>query len=119
MGGPFLRSAGVFMVSLFALIVALFSGGAGDLLDVVPTDAYWRTRNVPVAVDRLLVELRPTEVAEVPKLIATLGNGNYAERETAARAILAAGPAAIPVLEKAADDPDAEIANRTKTLVQQ
>jgi hypothetical protein len=105
--------------SLFALIVALFSGGAGDLLDVVPTDAYWRTRNVPVAVDRLLVELRPTDEAELPKLIATLGNGSYAEREAAARAVLAAGPAAIPALEKSTDDPDAEIANRTKTLVQQ
>src|SRR5213075_163124 len=36
-----------------------------------------------------------------------------------AQKIVATGPAAIPALEKASDDPDIEVANRTKNLIQQ
>jgi hypothetical protein len=48
-----------------------------------------------------------------------MGSGTFQQREAAAKKIVAVGLPAVPALEKASDDPDAEIANRARTLVQQ
>jgi hypothetical protein len=105
--------------SLFTLLFALLSGGASDILDLVPSDAYWKAKNVTVTVDQLVGELKTDAGADIAPLIAKLGSGNYAQREEAAKKIIAQGPAAIPQLEKSYDDPDPEVANRVKSLAKQ
>lgn len=105
--------------SIFSLLFALLSGGANDLLDFVSSDAYWKAKGVAVSMEQLTAELKSQAGADVSELIKKLGSGDYAQREDAARKIVAQGPAALPGLEKAADDPDAEISNRVKNLMQQ
>jgi hypothetical protein len=102
---------------IFALLFGLLSGGANDLLDFAPSDAYWRAKHVTVSVDALAAELRVEPPADVAKLIRGLGEADFARREEAARRIRAAGPAAIPALEKAVDDADPEVASRVRTLI--
>jgi len=102
-----------------SLLVALLSGGAHDLLDFVSTDAYWKAKGVTVSVEQLVAELKTPDAADVSELVKNLGSGDFAKRDAAARAILARGPAAIPTLEKFADDPDPEVASRVKTMAQQ
>jgi hypothetical protein len=105
--------------SVFSILFALLSGGANDLLDFVASDAYWKAKGATASVEQLATELKTQAGADVSELIKTLGNGDYPQREEAARKIIAQGAAALPGLEKAADDPDAEIANRAKNLMQQ
>lgn len=104
---------------MLSLMMALLSGGATDLLDFVGTEAYWKEKKVAVSVEQLLSELKTPEGADVTVEIAALGLGNFAQREAAAKKILAVGPAALPQLQKSVDDPDAEIANRVRGLIQQ
>ncbi|MDB5324018.1 MAG: hypothetical protein JWN40_5649 [Phycisphaerales bacterium] len=105
--------------SIFSILFALLSGGANDLLDFVSSDAYWKAKGATVSVEQLAGELKTQAGADVSELIKTLGNGDYPQREEAARKIVAQGAAALPGLEKAADDPDAEISNRARNLIQQ
>jgi hypothetical protein len=105
--------------SIFTLLFALLSGGASDILDLVPSDAYWKAKNVTVTVDQLIGELKTAAGADLAPLIAKLGSGNYAQREEAAKKIIEQGPPAIAQLEKSYDDPDPEVANRAKSLVKQ
>jgi hypothetical protein len=105
--------------SIFSILFALLSGGANDLLDFVSSDAYWKAKAVTVSMEQLSAELKTEAGADVAELIKALGAGEYAQREEAARKIIAQGPAALSGLEKAADDPDAEIASRVKNLMQQ
>src|SRR4051812_49756963 len=104
---------------IFSILFALLSGGANDLLDFVSSDAYWKAKAVTVSMEQLTAELKTEAGADVAELIKALGAGEYAQREEAARKIIAQGPAALPGLEKAADDPDAEISSRVKNLMQQ
>lgn len=106
-------------MSMFSLLFALLSGGANDLLDFVSTDAYWQAKGTVVTVDQLTGELKTPAAADVSEFIKAMGSGNFQAREEATKKIIAVGPAAIPALEKASDDPDAEIANRARSLVQQ
>jgi hypothetical protein len=104
-------------LGVFAVLFALLSGGANDLLDFVPSDAYWRAKQVTVSVDALAAELNVEPPADVAKLIRGLGESDFARREEAARRIRATGPAAIPALEKAVDDADPEVVSRVRTLI--
>jgi hypothetical protein len=104
---------------VFSLLIALLSGGANDALDLVSTDAYWKSKNVPVSVQALVNELKPVAPADVAEHIRKLGSGVDAERQEAARKILSVGPAAIAALEKSTDDPDPEVASRVQNLIQQ
>ena len=65
----------------------------------------------------------PPEPAAIADLIRKLGNDQFKQREEAERALRAIGRPALPALDKAATDPDAEIARRAKdcreTIVQQ
>jgi hypothetical protein len=104
---------------VFALLFALLSGGANDMLDFVSSDAYWKAKGVTVSVEQLTADLKTPAAADVAAFIKALGSGSYPEREEAARKIIAVGVAAIPSLEKSSDDPDAEVANHARSLTQQ
>jgi hypothetical protein len=110
---------GVSSFSVFSLLFALLSGGANDMLDFVSTDAYWKAKNVVVTPELLAAELKPLAGADIAPLIKALDSGNPAERDEATKKILAHGPAALPQLEKSADDPDPEVSNRVRSMINQ
>jgi hypothetical protein len=105
--------------SFISVLFALVSGGANDALDFVSTEAYWKTKTVAVSVEAMAAELKPVPAADVGEHVRKLGSDNDAVRQEASRKILAVGPAALPDLEKAADDPDVETASRASNLAQQ
>ena len=102
--------------SLVTLITFLLGAGGGDLLDYVPTDAYWRAKEITVTVDVLTKDLRPTPLAEVADLIAQLDSPDAAVRDAAAVKIRAAGPGAIPALQKETESDILETSRRAKAL---
>ena len=62
---------------------------------------------------------RPASNADpIEKLITQLGSARFKEREAAAQALDAAGPAALRALERAARGNDPEICRRAESLVQ-
>jgi hypothetical protein len=105
--------------SLITLITFLLGAGGGDLLDYVPTDAYWRAKQVTVTPDVLTKDLRPTPLAEVAGLIDQLDSPDAAVRDTAAAKIRAAGPGAIPALQEEISSEIIETSRRAKALIQE
>ena len=69
-----MASAG-FAFGIFPLLLLnLLTGGGNDLLDYLPTDAYWRQKSVSVSVDTMMAELKPAAPAgDISKLIEELG----------------------------------------------
>jgi HEAT repeat protein len=63
--------------------------------------------------------LRIRETPDISELIKQMGADQFRQREDAMKAIRAIGPGTIDQLRKAADGPDAEIADRAETLIKQ
>ena len=105
-------------MSAIAILMALLGGTGNDLLDYVPTKAFWKSQGVEVTTVKLLAELKAVEeAADASKLIKQLGAAEQAQREQAQRKLEAMGPAALPQLRKAAKSPDAEVAMRVQSLI--
>ncbi|HEX8916288.1 MAG TPA: hypothetical protein VF796_28315, partial [Humisphaera sp.] len=108
------------MASSFMTIFlfAVLSGGASDLLDAVPSDEYWKLKNVQVTPETLAAELAPAAAAaDLTKLINQLGDEDPAVRDAAATKIRAAGPGALPQLERGTKHDDLEVAGRCRKLI--
>src|SRR3954468_2875328 len=105
--------------SLVTLITFLLGAGGGDLLDYVPTESYWKAKQVTVTPEQLVGDLRPTPVAQVGELVAQLNSPDAAVRDAAAAKIRAAGPGAIPALKEETDSEIVEVARRAKALIQE
>ena len=105
--------------SLVTLVTFLLGAGGGDLLDYLPTDAYWKAKQVTVTADTLTADLRPTPVAEVADLIAQLNSPDAAVRDAAAAKIRAAGPGAITALREETESEVIETSRRAKALIQE
>jgi len=100
------------------LLLLLLSGGSGnDVLDLIETKSYWREKNVPVAVQTMMDELKAGPAVDVAPLIKDLSNEEFSKREEAARKLLAVGPAALPQLKEAAHAQDPEVASQAKRLI--
>jgi len=100
------------------LVLLLSMGGGGnELLDFLPTDAYWKTKGVAVSVERLTEELRLADPAAVAPLIRDLGAERHETREEATRKLIALGPAAERGLRKAAESDDPEVRSRAKEIL--
>lgn len=107
---------------LFLLLAFFFPGGGGnDLLDYLPTDAYWKAKGAAPTVETMLAELNPPKddaARDLPALIGDLGADDYAVREAATAKIRALGPAVIPQLKTAVETArDAEIRTRAEMLI--
>lgn len=84
------------MAWMSILMLLLSRGGGNDLLDYMPTDAYWRIKGVAVTVERMVAELATGETGEraeakaVRRLMAlrTLGELKKAEALPALRPLL-------------------------------
>jgi len=104
---------------MIELLVVLLSGGGwgNDLLDYLPTNAYWRTKGVEVSAERMAAELAPGEPAEMGRLVRDLGAADFATREAASKKLRTFGPTAIPALEKAAASDDPEVRTRAREIL--
>lgn len=105
-------------MGLFFALIMFLSQGAGDLLDMISTEAYWQNKNVVVTVEQLQADADPgAQKLDARKLIEDLGSTDYKVREAAARKIESMGPDVLPQVQAATENKDAEIAAAAKDLV--
>lgn len=98
-------------------LLSLLTGGASDLLDVIPADEYWRAKNVQVTDAFLRDELAPPPpIGDVSKLVDDLGDDQAAKRDAAADKIRAMGPAVVAPLLEAAQGGNPEVTARARRL---
>lgn len=99
-------------------LMTMLMGGVSDMLDVIPSDEYWRIKNVQVSEATLTADLAPPQPAgDIAGLVDHLGEGDPAVREAAAGKIRAMGPGAVPQLQKATESDNPEIAARARKLI--
>jgi hypothetical protein len=105
---------------MMEMVFVLLSGGGmgNDLLDYLPTDAYWKAKGVTVSVERLVAELSPAEPVDTAALIRDLGADKHETREAAMQKLRALGPVALPALKKAAEADDPEVKTRARELLE-
>src|SRR5687767_10266967 len=104
--------------SFLTLILCLLTGGGNDLLDYVPTEAYWKEKGVAASVEAMLKELPEHAGEDVQALIADLGSADAETRDKAALRIREVGrSAAMAPLAEAAESPDAEVRRRARVLL--
>lgn len=96
-------------------------GGSGGnhLLDYVPSDYYWKSKNIEMTADTMLLQLQPPPPQDVSGLIATLASDNPDERAVAARQLQAIGGPALPQLQTASQSDDPGVASLATTLINQ
>src|SRR5262245_17036534 len=95
--------------SYLALALCLLNVGSNDLLDYLPTEAYWQEKKVAVSVETMAAELATKPGGDVKALIADLGSPDAATRDAAVEKIReVGGVSALPALTEAAESPDAE-----------
>jgi hypothetical protein len=111
------------LYSFLTLILCLLTGGGNDLLDYLPTEAYWANKQVqPISVETMteqLTRFAGTPDAEVAALIVDLGSPDAPTRDAAALKLREAGPGALPQLREASESPDAEVRRRARSLARQ
>lgn len=108
------------MYLFFLTLLSIFSGGSGnDLLDYVPTDAYWNAKHVVVSVESMASQLKLPMDKDIAGWIADLDAADPQTRDAAYRELLHSGPAILPKLEKITDGPAAEPAQRARVLIAQ
>ena len=106
--------------SFLTLTLCLLTGGGNDLLDYLPTEAYWNAKKVQVSVEAMAAELANKPGEDVTALIAELGSPDAATRDAAAVKIREKGGiSALPALAEAAESPDAEVRRRARGLLHQ
>lgn len=105
--------------SILTLIFCLLTGGGNELLDYLPSEAYWKHKQVDVSVEAMVKQLAQAEERDVAALVVDLGSPDAATRDEAAVKIREAGPGALPQVREAADSPDAEVRRRARTLARQ
>jgi hypothetical protein len=107
------------LYSFLTLVLCLLTGGGNDLLDYLPTEAYWAHKQVTISVETMTAQLAPPAGHDVAALIEDLGSADAATRDEAAAKLREVGPAALPQLREATESPDAEIRRRARTLARE
>jgi hypothetical protein len=101
------------------LMIIVSGGGGSDLLDWMPTQDYWKAKNVAVSADTMLAELKPADTAGAPELIKKLADPKAEVRDDATGKLRQMGAAIAPLLREAAKNPDAEVAARAEMLLKE
>lgn len=108
------------LYSFLTLVLCLLTGGGNDLLDYLPTEAYWAHKRVAaISVETMTAQLAQPGAQDVAALVAELGSPDAAARDAAAVKLREVGPAALPQLREAAESPDAEVRRRARALARQ
>jgi hypothetical protein len=104
--------------SFLTLILCLLTGGGNDLLDYLPTEAYWNEKGVTVSVEAMIAELAEKPGGDITPFIADLGSPDAATRDEATNKIREKGGVhALSALKEAAESPDAEVRKRARGLL--
>lgn len=104
--------------SYLTLILCLLTGGGNDLLDYLPTEAYWNEKGIAISAQAMIAELAEQPDQEIKPLIADLGSPDAATRDEASNQIREkGGPSALSALAEAAESPDAEVRKRARGLI--
>ncbi|HUT60629.1 MAG TPA: hypothetical protein VNA25_22520 [Phycisphaerae bacterium] len=99
------------------LLFAVLCGAGHDLLDMMPTEAYWQAKGVTVSAETMLAELTPPAKPDAAEWIAKLGHEKADVREEATKKLQGMGAAILPQLQAAAKSDDAEVAARANMLI--
>jgi hypothetical protein len=94
-------------------------GGGNHLLDFIPSDYYWKSKNIEMNDDTMLLQLQPPPAGEISALIAGLASDNPDERAVAARQLQAIGGPALAKLQAAAQGDDPGVATLAASLIGQ
>ncbi|HUU58223.1 MAG TPA: hypothetical protein VMZ50_01660, partial [Phycisphaerae bacterium] len=79
--------------SFLAILMVLGGDGPNELLDVLPTKAFWESESVEVSPETMLAEIKePPKEGDASALIKDLGAEKFQVREAAHKKILAMGP---------------------------
>ena len=99
------------MMTWMSLMMLLLSGGANELLDFVPTDAYWKAKEVTVSVQTISADLESLKADDTSKA-------------TAVRRLMAIrtlgelkDKSALPALEKLTDSKEMFVADYAKRAI--
>src|SRR5882724_11314090 len=98
--------------SILLLLIALIGSGVRDLVGLLPTDDYWKAKQVIVTTAQLKHELEPVKEADISALLADLDADDPKTREEATRKIADIGLPARTALQKAAKEGLPETAAR-------
>ena len=91
------------MFGMIEVLMAVLAGGGGnDLLDYMPTKAYWQSKGVAVTAQAMQDELTPVSKEAIAALIKDLTGNDEAKRTAAAGRLAGVGISIMPQLEKAA-----------------
>lgn len=108
-------------ISILFVLMMFFSGGSRggtDLLDMLPTDAYWQVKQVTPTLEQLQ---RDAGVDKAPANIDTqlkdLAADDFATRDKAKKELETMGPGIIPLLKPATNAKDPEVAAVATELV--
>lgn len=107
------------LYSFLTLILCLLTGGSNDLLDYLPTEAYWAHKQVAISVETMRAQLAQPGGQDISELLADLGSSDAETRDRAALKIREVGPGALGQLQEASESPDAEVRRRARTLARE
>ncbi len=99
------------------LMVLLTAVGGNELLDFVPTDAYWQRKGIAVTAEAMAGELAEAQPVGIPELIRDLGAEKHADRKAASAKLRLIGAPARPALERATKSDDPEVRERANELL--
>ncbi|MFB3890746.1 MAG: HEAT repeat domain-containing protein [Phycisphaerae bacterium] len=104
----------------WAMVMMLaVSSGQVELLDCVPTDAYWQKRQVTVTPEAILGLLKApaAQPPDIGAMAKELGDSNFQKREAATKKIIDLGPAVLPQVRPLARSEDPEVAKRAQQII--
>ena len=94
---------------LVALII-LLNGARTDLLDAIPSGAYWRVKGVAVTVEQLERDAGADERVEaIDVLVGELGSPQFKARAEAKKKLVGMGPSILPQLQGAMGSGNPEV----------
>jgi hypothetical protein len=108
-------------LSIIATLTMVFASGGGgvDLLDLVSTEGYWRSKGVEVTVEGMIRELQTPapKPPDVARLIRDLGAEDYETRERAERQLSTMGSRIRKHVEAALTSKDTEAVERARRVL--
>jgi hypothetical protein len=102
-------------ILFFSLWLSLLAGN--DLLDHLPTEAYWKAKGVAVSGEAMLAQLQDeSEAIDTRRFIRELGAAEFETREKATQALINAGSAVANEVRQAMLSEDPEVSTRAKRI---
>ncbi len=99
------------------LVLLALSGGQNELLNYVPTDAYWQSKGITPTAQVLMDQLKTQQVADISALIRDLSSDTAKVRDEAKKKIMAMGRGVLPQVRPLTESSDAEVADSARQIV--